>query len=76
MDERMARRGERMTDGDVLEWISSQNLSGMRGKWIVAYQMKIVGKADTLEGALKEANLAPDSVPFVLQVPVDENLAV
>ena len=74
--QRMTKRGAPMTDGNVLEWLSSQNLSGMRGKWIVAYKRKIVGKADTLEGALKKAHLPPDSVPFVLRVPVDESLTV
>jgi len=75
-DQRMTKRGTQVIDGNVLEWLSSQNLSGMRGKWIVAYKMKIVGKADTLKGAMKQAHLPPDSVPFVLQVPVDENLTV
>jgi len=53
-----------MTDGTALEWLYSQKLSGMRGKWIVACKVKIVGKADNR------------SVPFVLRIPADESLAL
>ena len=74
----MTKRGAQMTDGTALEWRYSQKLSGMRGNWIVACKMKIVGKADNLHlaGALKEAHLPPDSVPFALRVPADESLAL
>ena len=72
----MTKRGAQMTDGTALEWLYSQKLSGMRGKWVVACKVKIVGKADKLAGALKEAHLPPDSVPFVLRVPADESLAL
>ena len=65
-----------MTDGTALEWRYSQKLSGMRGKWTVACKVKIVGKAGKLAGALKEAHLPLDSVPFVLRVPADESLAL
>ena len=60
----MTKRGAQMTDGTAPEWPSSQTLSGMRGKWIVACKVKIVGKADNR------------SVPFVLRVPADESLAL
>ena len=57
---------------DVLEWLSSQNLSGMKGLWIVAYRKRIVAKAPSLEQALADAKLPPGSVPFVMRVPLEE----
>lgn len=61
---------------DTLEWLSGQNLSAFRGKWIVAFQRKILGSAKTLERALNEAKLPPAAVPFVMQVPEEERLAL
>ena len=71
----MTKRGAQMRDGNVLEWLYSQKPSVMRGTWIFAYKMKIVGKIDTLAGERKEAHLPHDSVPFVMRLPVDESLA-
>lgn len=61
---------------DTLDWLTRQNLSALRGLWIVALNRKIVAKAETLEKALNQARLPPDVVPLVVRVPTEEQLTV
>ncbi len=60
----------------TLEWLSSLNLAGFKGLWIVAHNRRILAKAPTLEQALKDAALDPDVIPFIWRVPADEKLAL
>jgi hypothetical protein len=63
------------TDG-TMEWISTQDLSAYRGKYIVAVGQRIVGVGSNSGEALRNAALPRNVVPWVDWVPDDSLFAL
>lgn len=64
----------RASEDGTLQWIDEQDLSAYRGKHIVALGRRIVAVGDTLEEALRKANLPKDAEPYIEWVADDRIL--